>query len=49
MGPPGRLRLGSYLRVSLVMVGAPLGMAHDNGASPGVREHLGGNVTRMRT
>ena len=41
---PGRLRFRPHLRIGLVMVGAPFGMADDDRARSGIGQHLRGNV-----
>src|SRR6478752_7848865 len=46
-GPPCRLRLGPYLGIGLSVIGAPLGMADDDMARPGIAQHLGRDVAGM--
>ena len=43
-GAPRGLRLGAHVGVGLLVIGAPLRMADDDGARAGIREHLGRDV-----
>ena len=46
-GAPGRFRLLPNQRVAFAMIGAPLGMADNDGAGAGIRQHFGREVAGM--
>ena len=46
-GAPGRFRFLPHQRVALAMIGAALGMADNDRAGAGVRQHLGRKVAGM--
>ena len=46
-GAPGRFRLLPHQRVALAVIGAPLGMADNDGAGAGIRQHFGRNIAGM--
>ena len=46
-GAPGRFGLLPNQRVALAVIGAPLGMADNDGAGAGIRQHFGRNIAGM--
>jgi hypothetical protein len=46
-GAPGGFHLLPDQRVALAMIGAPLGMADDDRAGAGIRQHFGGDIAGM--
>ena len=48
-GPPRGYRLCADIGVGFMVIVAPLGMADDHRACPGIGQHLRGNISGMRT
>ena len=46
-GAPGRLGLLPDQRIALAVIGAPLGMADNDGAGAGIRQHFGRDIAGM--